>query len=70
MDPYLALAIGSTFLSFSAQRSAKRAAQREAAIRAKNIKIQKERAKISALQDHNARMANLQSILNTNIAIA
>ena len=70
MDPFTALAIGSTFLSFSAQRSASRAAKREAAIRAKNIKIQKEQAKLSALQDHNARMANLQSVLNANIAIA
>ena len=53
VDPYLVLKGVSALTSFSASRSAAKAAQREAAIRARQIKAEKETAKLVALQEHN-----------------
>lgn len=70
MDPYLVLAGVSALTSFSASRSAAKAAQREAAIQQRQLKAEKEMSKLRALQEHNIRLSNLQTFLNTNQAIA
>ena len=70
MDPYLVLAGVSALTSFSASRSAAKVAQREAALRAKQIKAEKETAKLVALQEHNKRMSNLSAFIGMNEALA
>ena len=66
----LALAIGSTALSFMGSMSAAKAAKREAALQRRQLQAQIEGAQLAALQDHNARMKNLQVFLGTNRALA
>ena len=66
----LPLAIASTGLQVFAADSASRAAKREAAMRAKQIEQQKKAAQLTALQEHNARLNNLQTFLGTNEALA
>lgn len=66
----LALAIGSTALSFMGSMSAAKAAKREAAMRARQIQQQKQAAQLTALQEHNNRLSNLQVFLGTNEALA
>lgn len=70
VPPQLVLAGVSAFTSLSASRSAIKAAKREAAIEQRQLKAEKEMTKLRALQDHNIRLANLQTFLNTNQAIA
>ena len=70
VDPYLVLKGVSALTSFSASRSAAKAAQREAAIRARQIKAEKETAKLVALQEHNKRMSNLSAFIGMNEALA
>ena len=50
--------------------SAARAAKREAALQARMIKQEKQRAALRALQEHNARLTGYKSALGTNIAIS
>ena len=69
-DPYLILAGVSALTSFSGSRSAAKAAQREAKIQQRQLKAEKEMSKLRALQEHNIRLSNLQTFLNTNQAIA
>ena len=66
----LALAIGSTAISFMGSMSAARAAKREAAMQQRQLETEKKMSKLRALQEHNIRLANLQTFLNTNQAIA
>ena len=66
----LALAIGSTAISFFGSMSAAKAAKREAALQARMIKQEKQRAALRALQEHNARLTGYKSALGTNIAIS
>ena len=66
----LPLAIASTAISFMGSMSAAKAAKREAAMRRRQLQVQKEQAELKALQEHNIRLANLQTFLNTNQAIA
>ena len=62
----LALAIGSTAISFMGSMNAARAAQREAALQRRQLQNQIEGAQLAAIQDHNARMRNLQIFQATN----
>ncbi len=66
----LALAIGSTAISFMGSMSAARAAKREAALQRRQLQRQIEGAQLASLQDHNNRMANLQVFLGTNDALS
>lgn len=70
MEPMTALAIGSSVLGFMGSRSAAKAAKREAALQRRQLQAQIEGAQLAALQDHNARMKNLQIFLGTNRALA
>mgnify|MGYP005749194207 CR=1 FL=1 len=58
MSLTLALAIGSTAVSFMGSMSAAKAAKREAAMRVRQIEMQKKQAKLQSLQEHNARLQN------------
>jgi type II secretory pathway pseudopilin PulG len=62
----LALAIGSTAISFMGSMNAARAAKREAALQRRQLQNQIEGAQLAAIQDHNARMRNLQIFQATN----
>ena len=62
----LALAIGSTAVSFMGSMNAARAAKREAALQRRQLQNQIEGAQLAAIQDHNARMRNLQIFQATN----
>ena len=62
----LALAIGSTAVSFMGSMNAARAAKREAALQRRQLQNQIEGAQLAAIQDHNARMKNLQIFQATN----
>lgn len=62
----LALAIGSTAISFMGSMNAARAAKREAALQRRQLQNQIEGAQLAAIQDHNARMKNLQIFQATN----
>jgi len=62
----LALAIGSTAISFMGSMNAAKAAQREAALQRRQLQNQIEGAQLAAIQDHNARMRNLQIFQATN----
>ena len=66
----LALAIGSTAISFLGSMSAAKAAKREAALQRRQLQQQIEGAQLAALQDHNTRMKNLQVFLGTNVALS
>jgi|9_EtaG_2_1085328.scaffolds.fasta_scaffold09270_2 hypothetical protein len=66
----IALAIASTAVGFFGAMSAARAAKRQAALQARMIKQEKQRAALRALQEHNARLTGYKSALGTNIAIA
>lgn len=66
----LALAIGSTAISFMGSMSAAKAAKREAALQKRQLEAEKKMSRLRALQEHNIRLANLQTFLNTNQAIA
>ena len=66
----LALAIGSTALSFMGSMSAAKAAKREAALQKRQLEAEKKMGQLRALQEHNIRLENLQTFLNTNQAIA
>lgn len=66
----LALAIGSTAISFMGSMSAAKAAKREAALQRRQLQRQIEGAQLASLQDHNNRMANLQVFLGTNDALS
>lgn len=66
----LPLAIASTAISFMGSMSAAKAAKREAAMRARQIEIQKKQAKLQSLQEHNARLQNLQAFIGMNQAVA
>lgn len=66
----LPLALASTAISFMGSMSAAKAAKREAAMRARQIEQQKKAAQLTALQEHNARLNNLQTFLGTNEALA
>jgi hypothetical protein len=70
MEPMTALAIGSSVLGFMGSMSAAKAAKREAALQRRQLQAQIEGAQLAALQDHNARMKNLQVFLGTNRALA
>ena len=69
-DPYLILAGASALVSFGANRSAAKLAQREAAMQQRQLQAEKEASKLRALQEHNARLAKLEAFLNANQAIA
>ena len=62
----LALAIGSTAISFMGSMNAAKAAKREAALQRRQLQNQIEGAQLAAIQDHNARMKNLQIFQATN----
>ena len=66
----IALAVASTAVGFFGSMSAARAAKREAALQARMIKQEKQRAALRALQEHNARLTGYKSALGTNIAIS
>ena len=66
----LALAIGSTALSFMGSMSAAKAAKREAALQRRQLQQQIEGAQLAALQQHNARMQNLAIFKSTNESLA
>ncbi len=66
----LPLAIASTALSFMGSMSAAKAAKREAALQRRQLQRQIEGAQLASLQDHNARMKNLQVFLGTNDALS
>ena len=66
----LPLAIASTAISFMGSMSAARAAKREAALQQRQLEAEKKMNRLRALQEHNIRLANLQTFLNTNQAIA
>ena len=70
MSPTLALALGSTALSFMGSMSAAKAAKREAALQRRQLQAQMQGAELAALQEHNSRMKNLQVFLGTNRALA
>lgn len=70
MSLTLALAIGSTAVSVMGSMSAAKAAKREAALQQRQLEAEKKMSKLRALQEHNIRLANLQTFLNTNQAIA
>ena len=63
-------AIASAAISFMGSMSAAKAAKREAAMRARQIEIQKKQAKLQSLQEHNARLQNLQAFIGMNQAVA
>jgi len=69
MEPMTALAIGSSVLGFFGSMSAAKAAKREAALQRRQLQAQMEGAQLAALQEHNARMKNLQVFLGTNRAL-
>ena len=50
--------------------SAARAAKREAALQQRQLEAEKKMNRLRALQEHNIRLANLQTFLNTNQAIS
>ena len=50
--------------------SAAKAAKREAALQQRQLEAEKKMSRLRALQEHNIRLANLQTFLNTNQAIA
>ena len=62
----LALAIGSTAIFFMGSMNAAKAAKREAALQRRQLQNQIEGAQLAAIQDHNARMKNLQIFQATN----
>jgi hypothetical protein len=66
----LALAVASTAISFMGSMSAAKAAKREAALQRKQLEAEKKMSRLKALQEHNIRLTNLQTFLNTNQAIA
>lgn len=66
----IALAVASTAISFFGAMSAAKAAKREAAMQQRMIKQEKQRAALRALQEHNARLTGLDTILSTNIALS
>ena len=66
----IALAVASTALSFMGSMSAAKAAKREAALQQRQLEAEKKMSKLRALQEHNIRLTNLQTFLNTNQAIA
>ena len=66
----LPLAIASTAISFMGSMSAAKAAKREAALQQRQLEAEKKMSRLRALQEHNIRLANLQTFLNTNQAIA
>ena len=66
----LPLAIASTAVSFMGSMSAAKAAKREAALQQRQLEAEKKMSRLRALQEHNIRLANLQTFLNTNQAIA
>lgn len=70
MEPMTALAIGSSVLGFMGSMSAAKAAKREAALRARQLEAQKKQARLQALQEHNARLENLQAFIGMNNALA
>ena len=70
MEPMTALAIGSTALSFMGSIGAAKAAKREAALQRRQLEAEKKMSRLRALQEHNIRLANLQTFINTNQAIA
>ena len=70
VDPRLIIAGFSALTSYNASRNAAKAAQREAALRARQIKAEKETAKLVALQEHNKRMSNLSAFIGMNEALA
>ena len=65
-----ALAIASTAFSFMGSMSAAKAAKREAAMRRRQLQVQKEQAELKALQEHNIRMANLKTFIGMNQALS
>ncbi len=70
MSLTLALAIGSTAVSVMGSMSAARAAKREAALRARQLAVQKKQARLRALQEHNVRMNNLKTFIGMNQALS
>lgn len=66
----IALAVASTALSFMGSMSAAKAAKREAALQKRQLESEKKMSQLRALQEHNIRLTNLQTFLNTNQAIA
>ena len=66
----IALAIASTAFSVMGSMSAARAAKREAALRARQLETQKKQAQLRAIQEHNIRMANLNTFIGTNESLA
>ena len=69
MSLTLALAIGSTAVSVMGSMSAAKAAKREAALQRRQLESEKKMGQLRALQEHNIRLANLQTFLDTNQAI-
>lgn len=70
MNPYLIMAGIGTAVSVLGSMSAAKAAKREAALQRRQLQAQIEGAQLAALQDHNARMKNLDVFLSTNKALA
>jgi hypothetical protein len=64
------LAVASTAIGVMGSLSAAKAAKREAALQRRQLQAQIEGAQLAALQDHNARMKNLQVFLGTNRSLA
>jgi len=65
----LALAIASTGLQVFAADSASRAAKAQGRLQARQFANQQKDISFTALQEHNKRLANLKTFINTNEAI-
>lgn len=68
MDPFTALAIGSTLLGAAGTLGAGKAARRAAELNAYNIETERELSKAQTLQRHNDRLEQYRSNLSANIA--
>lgn len=70
MGLQLGLAIASAGISFLGNMDAARAAKREGALTARNIRTQGKIRRLQALQEHNDIMQNLVAFKNVNASIA
>ena len=69
MNPYLIMAGIGTAVSVLGSMSAAKAAKRQAALQRRQLQAQIEGAQVAALQQHNERISNLNSLISTNNAI-
>ena len=68
-NPYLIMAGIGTAVSVLGSMSAAKAAKRQAALQRRQLQAQIEGAQVAALQQHNERISNLNSLISTNNAI-